>query len=140
MHDCQNIRLRIVSRMRDAAGSCEEIRHARTGTLREEADGTLLLAYDDEQDGERAQISLSATPRHARMERRGMTRATLCFEPGARTSSVYSTLYGEIPVQIDTRNVNLTRQANGGELALDYDVYMGGEFTTQTRLCVTWRL
>lgn len=136
----RKVRLRILSQLRDAAGTCEEIRHARRGTLQEEPDGALALTYEEEQDGERARITLVVTPTSARMERRGMTRATLRFEPGTRTSGVYSTLYGDIPVQIDTREVRLERADAGGDLTLRYDVYMGGERSTQTRLCLTWRL
>ncbi|MGN0758905.1 MAG: DUF1934 domain-containing protein [Candidatus Ventricola sp.] len=139
MSERKKARLRIVSEMTDPEGAKETIRNARTGTLGEDGDA-LVFEYDDEQSGERAHILLTALPGEARMERRGMTRAMLRFVPGERTGGAYMTLYGEIPVQIDTQSVCLTRAATGGELELCYDVYAGGDLTAHTHLTVTWRV
>ena len=139
MNEAKKARMRIVSEMIDPQGAKETIRNARTGTLREEG-GALVLEYDDEQSGERAHILLTALPGEARMERRGMTRAMLRFVPGERTGGAYMTLYGEIPVQIDTQSVKLTHAEGGGELELRYDVYAGGDLTAHTHLTVTWRV
>ena len=138
MSEAKKARLRIVSEMTDPEGARETIRNARTGTLCEN-NGTIILEYDDEQSGERAHILLTALPDEARMERRGMTRAALRFVPGERTGGAYMTLYGEIPVQTDTKSVRLTRAEDGGELELRYDVYAGGDLTAHTHLTVTWR-
>ena len=132
-------RLRVVSLMRDPEGGEQELRHAHRGSFRED-EGGIVLEYEDEQDGERARIELHFAPGRARMVRKGMTSAQLTFLPGQRTSSAYVTLYGEIPVMVDTRRVNVTRDGNGGELLLDYDVYVGGEMTARTELRVTWRV
>ena len=139
MSERKKVRLRIVSEMTDPEGARETIRNARTGTLGENG-GALVLEYDDEQSGERAHILLTALPGEARMERRGMTRAMLRFVPGERTGGAYMTLYGEIPVQTDTESVRLIRAEGGGELALRYDVYAGGDLTAHTALTVTWRV
>jgi len=125
--------------MTDPTGARDAIRNARVGSYAREGE-EVVLEYDDEQNGERAHIILRATARQARMERRGMTRAALRFVPGERTGGAYQTLYGEIPVQIDTRSVRLTSMENGGELELRYDVYAGGDLTAHTRLTVTWRI
>ena len=50
------------------------------------------------------------------------------------------TIYGEIPVAVDTRSVTITQDERGGELMLDYDVYMGGERTSSARMEITWRV
>ena len=139
MPETKKARLRIVSEMTDPAGERQTIRNARTGTLSATQE-QVVLEYDDEQSGERAHIVLTADAGQARMERRGMTRAMLRFVPGERTGGAYMTLYGEIPVQIDTQSVRLTRAAAGGELELRYDVYAGGDLTAHTCLTVTWRV
>ena len=135
----RRVRLRIVSRMTDPDGETHEMKNARTGLLTQTPQG-VTLDYDDVQEGERAHITLSAQEGRARMKRRGMTRAELLFSPGERCASRYETLYGEIPVTVDTRRVTLTRTENGGELALDYDVYIAGERTSAAEMTVTWRL
>jgi len=50
------------------------------------------------------------------------------------------TIYGEIPVAVDTRSVCIEQGENGGDLLLDYDVYMGGERTSSARMEITWRV
>jgi hypothetical protein len=50
------------------------------------------------------------------------------------------TIYGEIPVAVDTRRVEIEKSEQGGELRLDYDVYMGGERTSSARMDITWRV
>ena len=132
-------RLRVVSVMRDMDGDRNEIKNAHVGTCRI-VDKQVVLEYEDVQDGERAHIELTAAPGRAQMLRKGMTSAKLIFLPGQRTSSAYVTLYGEIPVMVDTRQVLLKREANGGDLLLGYDVYVGGEMTARTELRVTWRV
>ena len=135
----RNARLRICSRMREPDGGLHEIKNARRGVFREEENG-IALEYDDEQDGERARIELWADAGRARMTRRGMTSAVLEFTPGARTGGVYRTPYGEIPVAVRTHALSLEREEKGGVLALDYDVFVGGERTARTHLTAQWRL
>ena len=43
-------------------------------------------------------------------------------------------------MQTDTESVRLIRAEDGGELALRYDVYAGGDLTAHTALTVTWRV
>ena len=50
------------------------------------------------------------------------------------------TMYGEIPVKIDARQVLVLHTENGGDILLGYDVYVGGEMTARTELRVTWRI
>ena len=135
----RRVRLRVVSRMTDPEGEVFEQKNARTGSIVETPQG-VTLDYDDVQDGERAHITLAARAAKATMRRRGMTRAELSFVPGERSAGRYETLYGEIPVAIFTRSVALSRQESGGELTLDYDVYIAGERTSSAALTVTWRL
>lgn len=140
MSEEMKVRLRVVSRMTEPDGDVHEIKNARHGTIRSTADG-LVLEYDDEQDGEKAHIILTmdAQRSRARMQRRGMTSGTLAFLPGQRAAGSYLTLYGEIPVAVDTRCVRIDGQESSGALLLDYDVYMGGERTSRAQLEITWR-
>ena len=50
------------------------------------------------------------------------------------------TVYGEIPVAVDTHSVEICMHEGGGELRLHYDVYMGGERTSGARMEITWRV
>ena len=139
MSEKKKARLRVVSLMYDPDGDRNKIKNAHVGTVCEDGE-TIVLEYDDVQDGERAHIELHCAKGRAKMVRKGMTSAVLTFLPGQRTSSAYVTMYGEIPVMVDTRNVLLSRVENGGDLLLGYDVYVGGDMTARTELRVTWRI
>ena len=145
MSDGQKIRLRIVSRLTQPDGDVLETKNARTGIMRQ-ANGAIMLEYDDVQEDEKAHITLELKPgrmpgeNRARMLRKGMTSAQLTFMPGQRVGSSYVTIYGEIPVAVDTRRVGIETQENGGMLTLDYDVYMSGEKTSSALMEVTWRV
>jgi len=138
MEEKKKIRLCIVSRMRDDAGEMHETKNAHRGLLAKTARG-VILEYDEEQDGERAHIELTCQGECAQMLRRGMTSARLVFEPGRRTNSAYVTMYGEIPVAVDTRRVSLLGDETGGRMTLAYAVFVGGEKTSDALLEISWR-
>lgn len=144
MTEQQKIRLCVVSKMADTEGNAFETKNAHRGLMNALADG-FELEYDDEQEGERAHIVLSVhmgeneRENWAKMNRRGMMSGKLMFRPGERIAGSYVTIYGEIPVAVDTRRVLVERSADGGRLTLDYDVYMGGERTSCAVMEITWR-
>jgi len=145
MSEGRKARIRIISRLIEPDGDVHEIKNARSGLLRATAEGT-VLEYDDVQDDEKAHIVLTLkagrTEREnrARMQRRGMVSSQLVFLPGQKAASSYVTMYGEIPVAVDTRRVVIKESEAGGDLLLDYDVYMGGERTSSARMEITWRV
>ena len=145
MNEAKKARLRVISRLTEPDGDVHEIKNARSGLVKEIPEG-IVLEYDDVQDEEKAHIVLTMkpgrTPREnrARMQRRGMVSSMLTFLPGQKVSSSYVTLYGEIPVAVDTRTVSIEQDEKGGMLTLDYDVYMGGERTSGARMEITWRV
>ena len=145
MSEEKKARIRIISRLTEPDGDVHEIRNARSGLVKETAEGT-VLEYDDVQDEEKAHIVLTmkagrdAKENRARMQRRGMVSSQLTFLPGQKIASSYVTMYGEIPVAVDTRRVEIQESEAGGDLLLDYDVYMGGERTSSACMEITWRV
>ena len=139
MTEPQKARLRVVSLMRDPDGQKNEIKNAHVGTCLDDGN-EVVLEYEEMQDGERARITLKAAQGRAEMLRKGLTSARLTFVPGEKMSSAYVTMYGEIPVMVHTRQVVILRTENGGDLLLNYDVYVGAEMTARTELRVTWRI
>ena len=141
MSEGKKARIRVVSRLVEPDGDAHEIKNARSGLLRPAPDGW-VLEYDDVQDEEKAHIVLTMQPErgHVRMQRMGMVSSVLDFVPGEKIASRYVTVYGEIPVAVDTHGVDILVQESGGELRLHYDVYMGGERTSGAHMEITWRV
>ena len=138
MEEKKKVRLCIISRMRDDAGEMHEIKTAHRGLL-QKTTGGVVLEYDEDQDGEKAHIELTCEGARAQMLRKGMTSARLVFEQGRRTSSAYVTIYGEIPVAVQTRKVQMLGDELGGKIMLDYAVFVGGDKTADTLLEAMWR-
>ena len=145
MNEARKARIRVISRLTEPDGDVHEIKNARSGLVKETPEGT-VLEYDDVQDEEKAHIVLTMKAgrnekeNRARMQRRGMISSQLTFLPGQKVASSYVTMYGEIPVAVDTRRVEIRESEKGGDLLLDYDVYMGGERTSSARMEITWRV
>lgn len=145
MTEEKKARIRVLSRLTGPDGDVHEIKNARSGLLKVSAD-ELVLEYDDVQDEEKAHIILTMKPgrapeeNRARMQRRGMISSVLTFLPGEKIASSYVTIYGDIPVAVDTRRVLIENGENGGNLLLDYDVYMGSECTSRARMDIAWRV
>ena len=145
MSEEKKARIRIISRLTEPDGDVHEMKNARSGLVKQTQEGT-VLEYDDVQDEEKAHIVLTMKAgrnekeNRARMQRRGMISSQLTFLPGQKVASSYVTMYGEIPVAVDTRRVAISENERGGDLLLDYDVYMGGERTSCARMEITWRV
>ena len=145
MSEAMKARMRIISRLTEPDGDVHEIKNARSGLVRLTPEG-IVIEYDDVQDEEKAHIVLTlkqgrnAKENRARMQRKGLVSSMLTFLPGQKVASSYVTIYGEIPVAVDTRSVEIEVGDKGGDLRLDYDVYMGGERTSRAKMDITWRV
>ena len=132
MQDEKQIRLRVVSVMTEPDGTCHENQSVHRGTLRAAAEGPEIV-YEQVDEGVRARISLTRTAD-------GEMTGALHFQPGRKTPGLYGTAYGDIPVAVYTREVLVEESEKGGEMRLDYDVFVGGERTAATVMTLTWRL
>ena len=145
MSEAMKARMRIISRLTEPDGDVHEIKNARSGLVRLTPEG-IVIEYDDVQDEEKAHIVLTlkqgrnAKENRARMQRKGMVSSMLTFLPGQKVASSYVTIYGESPVAVDTRSVEIEVGDMGGVLRLDYDVYMGGERTSRAKMDITRRV
>lgn len=135
----QPIRLRVASVMTEPGGERHESKSVHRGTLCAAAEG-IEIAYEQVDEGVRARISLTQTAEGVQMRRAGEMTGALNFLPGRRTPGVYVTAYGEIPVAVYTREAAVEENERGGEMRLDYDVFVGGERTAATVMNITWRL
>lgn len=135
----QKIRLRVVTVMTDTDGEKHESKTVHHGTL-EEKDGGIELTYEQMLEGVRAKITLIQEADCIQMRRTGEMSGALRFESGKQTKGIYTTIYGEIPVSIYTNQTEVIRTESGGEMKLDYEVFVAGERTGSSRMTLTWRL
>ena len=132
-------RMPLVSVMTEPDGTRHENQSVHRGTLRAAAEGPEIV-YEQVDEGVRARISLTRTADGVQMRRMGEMTGALHFQPGRKTPGLYGTAYGDIPVAVYTREVLVEESEKGGEMRLDYDMFVGGERTAATVMTLTWRL
>ena len=66
--------------------------------------------------------------------RMGTTSTTMNFEKGTKSMSLYNTPYGMLELEIETKELEINIDDNGGDITLSYFLYITGQTTQQTLL------
>ncbi|MBR4457397.1 MAG: DUF1934 domain-containing protein [Clostridia bacterium] len=128
----------------DAETGEEPMRVRMPGTLEDQSDCVVLrytesLAEDGGVSAERTEVTLRAGADHAVMQRRGAFGAMMVFRPGETRESAYHTPYGDLPMAVRTRAVAFTRDADRGEIRLDYELSLKDGTFGRRLLTLTWQ-
>ncbi len=84
--------------------------------------------------------TLTLQPGEAVLERTGETVSRMAFRPGAKHTSPYRTLYGDLPMTLLTRAVDWDMGASGGAVRLAYALTLAGQNLGEMELTVTVRV
>lgn len=71
------------------------------------------------------------------LERHGSVNSQMLFMPGRKTSSLYSTRYGELIVDIYTDNLKSEITNSGGRLSVDYIIDINNATTGRNNFEIT---
>ena len=116
----------------------------KTAGTFEELEEKYIIRYKEEQGEGEAPVDVSVVVLKdesvVEMTRNGAISSRLVIERSQRNLCHYGTAYGDIPVAVYTREVLVEESEKGGEMRLDYDVFVGGERTAATVMTLTWRL
>lgn len=66
--------------------------------------------------------------------RMGTTTTTMNFEKNNKTMSLYSTPYGILEIEIDTKKIEIKIDENGGNITLSYNLSVSGQTPQETIL------
>ena len=110
----------------------------------EAGDGTVALRWTERlsEDGglsDETRVSLRARQGYAMMQRRGVWAVSMVFDPGTARESAYHTPYGDLPMQVEAREVSLSGAEDGGELIVAYALSVQGGPPDERRLSLKWR-
>lgn len=83
------------------------------------------LMYDeiDEDSGIKTKNTIKFNETSAEVMRKGMVNGKLVFSKGDNNQSLYSTPYGDLLVEIFTKDVKLNHQQDNISLKIDYELY-----------------
>lgn len=66
--------------------------------------------------------------------RMGTTTTTMNFEKDNKTVSLYSTPYGILEIELDTKKLEIKVDENGGDILLNYNLSVSGQTPQETFL------
>ncbi|MBC8061135.1 MAG: DUF1934 domain-containing protein [Clostridiaceae bacterium] len=66
--------------------------------------------------------------------RMGTTTTTMNFEKNNKSMSLYNTPYGMLELEIETKELEINIDGNGGNVTLNYSLYITGQTAIQTLL------
>ena len=64
----------------------------------------------------------------------GTTATTMNFEKNTKSMSLYNTPYGMLELEIETKELEINVEDNGGEITLKYSLSITGQTPQQTLL------
>lgn len=68
------------------------------------------------------------------LEREGTTTTKMCFNKSEPSISMYQTPYGMLEISINTKNLEVDMDENGGQLKIDYSLAVAGQAPLTTNL------
>lgn len=83
------------------------------------------LLYDeiDEESGEKIKNTIKFTDTYAEVVRKGTISGRLVFEEGKNNQSLYSTPFGELLVEVLTKEIKIKEEEKNINLNIDYELY-----------------
>ena len=66
--------------------------------------------------------------------RMGSTRAKMDFNKCEKSRTMYKTPYGAIELNIETNEINVNLDENGGDVVIDYSISLAGQTAQNTQL------
>lgn len=127
----KDITLKIIGKLSNQGEDQEQMQFITEGKIYTEDDAVYLIYDESLQLGEDCgKTTLKMTKDYIRM-RRGQKEefydTEMVFEKGKRYTGKYNTAYGELDIEVLTRDIiNDISEENGGSITIDYQVSLGG--------------
>ena len=94
------------------------------------------LLYDDidEESGRTTKNTIKFNKTSAEVLRKGNISGRLLFDKGKNNQSLYSTPFGDLLVEIMTKDVMLEESAEGVNLKIDYELYANNSKVSDSKI------
>ncbi len=94
------------------------------------------LLYDeiDEESGAKTKNTIKFNETSAEVMRNGIINGKLVFSKGTNNQSLYSTPYGDLLVEILTKDIRLKQQQDNVNLKIDYELYANNNKVSDSKI------
>jgi uncharacterized beta-barrel protein YwiB (DUF1934 family) len=115
------------------------VRLITTGEMFENP-GETLIRYEESLDEEEPpqKIELIIRKDVITLSRSGKYDANMVFQKGRRYESQYRTPYGNLDMALYCTRANVVRAGNGGEISLQYQLDLGGQYAAMHDMKLHW--
>lgn len=113
-----------------------------SGELIETENGDRLLCYDEilDESTPAQHVTLLFSGDTVTMDRTGAYQAKLVFARGTRYEGQYQTPYGDMDMAVYCTKLSYEIDESGGELALQYQLDLGGQFAAMRDMRLEFNL
>lgn len=97
------------------------------------------LLYDeiDEESCAKTKNTIKFTDKYAEVTRKGNISGKLIFEQGKNNQSLYSTPFGEMLIEILTKEVKIKEEDKKIKLDIDYEIYANNSKVSDSKINIT---
>lgn len=94
------------------------------------------LLYDeiDEENGATIKNTIKFNEEGAEVMRKGIINGKLVFSKGNNNQSIYSTPYGDLFIEVLTKDIQLKQQQDNVNLKIDYELYANNSKVSDSKI------
>ncbi len=94
------------------------------------------LLYDEIEDEEQPKVKniIKFNDEFAEITRQGMVNGKLIFEKGKNNQSLYGTPFGDLLVEVVTKNIDLKSNDDALNLKIDYELYANNSKVSDSKI------
>lgn len=94
------------------------------------------LLYDeiDEENGSKIKNTIKFNEDSAEVMRKGIINGRLVFEKGNNNQSIYSTPYGDLLVEVLTKDIQVRQEQDNVNLMIDYELYANNSKVSDSKI------
>lgn len=94
----------------------------------------LLYNEIDEESGAKIQNTIKFNETSAEVMRKGLISGKLVFNKGKNNQSIYSTPYGELLIEVLTKEIKMKQQEDNVNLTIDYELYANNSKVSDSKI------
>ena len=131
----KNAIISVVSRQLDGEDDGDEIEVVTPGEFYKKDNSYYAVYEETEISGMKGTTTtLKIDEEKFTLIRTGTTNTQMNFKKHARDLTLYSTPHGALDLTVDTRELKMNIDNNGGEVYIDYDMIIGNQQSLSTTL------
>lgn len=96
------------------------------------------LLYDevDEENGIKIKNTIKFNDQVAEVTRKGSVNGKMLFEKGENNQSLYSTPFGDLLIEIFTKNIEIAEKNSEINLKIDYELYANNDKVSDSQIAI----